>query len=188
MGGVDVGGSDKKRATNSDINMIPFIDLLMVTIAFLLITAVWVTNARLKTNAEVPGQAGCGEECSKAPMKTLHVHVRDDTFALVWKQGSTVLSERAVPKNAIELGSGGVTAIRYPELVTAVQNEWKQSGDHRDPSDRKADQAVLHTADQTPFRELVAVLDAISSARRDVIFEDGRRMEMAAFAATFSAR
>ena len=70
MGGVDVGGSDKKRATNSDINMIPFIDLLMVTIAFLLITAVWVTNARLKTNAEVPGQAGCGEECSKEPLKT----------------------------------------------------------------------------------------------------------------------
>ena len=37
MGGVDVGESGgKKRATNSDINMIPFIDLLMVTIAFLL--------------------------------------------------------------------------------------------------------------------------------------------------------
>jgi len=49
MGGVDVGeGGGKKRATNSDINMIPFIDLLMCTIAFLLITAVWViclTNA-----------------------------------------------------------------------------------------------------------------------------------------------
>ena len=45
MGGVDVGGGGKgKRATNSDINMIPFIDLLMCTIAFLLITAVWVTS------------------------------------------------------------------------------------------------------------------------------------------------
>jgi len=52
MGGVDVGGGNgKKRATNSDINMIPFIDLLMVTIAFLLITAVWTTNSRINADA-----------------------------------------------------------------------------------------------------------------------------------------
>src|SRR4051812_41664175 len=55
MAGVDVGsGGSKKRATNSDINMIPFIDLLFVTIAFLLITAVWTTNSRINANAEVP--------------------------------------------------------------------------------------------------------------------------------------
>ena len=69
MAGVDVGASGgHKRATNSDINMIPFIDLLMVTIAFLLITAVWVTSSRIDTNAEVPGQAGCGEQCDAPPV------------------------------------------------------------------------------------------------------------------------
>jgi len=187
MGGVDVGGGEK-RAKNSEINMIPFIDLLMVTIAFLLITAVWVTNSRVKASAEVPGQTGCGEECTAQPMKVLHVHVRDDGFGLVWKQGPTVLSELKVPKTAIELGSGGVTALRYPDLAEAVRGEWKRSGDHRDASDRRADQAVLHSDDRTPFRELVAVLDAINSARRDVVLEDGRRTEMSAFSATFSAR
>lgn len=186
MGGVDVGGGEK-RPKNSDINMIPFIDLLMVTIAFLLITAVWVTNARLKTNAEVPGQSGCGEECSKESLKALHVHVHEGEFGLVWKQGPTVLSEVKVPKKALELGSGAVTALRYPELVEAVQSEWKRSGDHRDASDRRADQAVLHSDNRTPFRELVAVLDAVSATRRDVVFEDGRRAEMSAFSATFSA-
>ena len=46
MAGVDVGPQGgHKRATNSDINMVPFIDLLFVTVAFLLITAVWVTNS-----------------------------------------------------------------------------------------------------------------------------------------------
>jgi len=34
MGGVDVGGGKGKRSTNADINMIPFIDLLMVTVVF----------------------------------------------------------------------------------------------------------------------------------------------------------
>jgi biopolymer transport protein ExbD len=187
MGGVDVGGGEK-RPKNSDINMIPFIDLLMVTIAFLLITAVWVTNSRLQTNAEVPGQTGCGDECHAEPVKTLHVHVRDGAFKLVWKQGPLVLSETDVPKKAIELGSGSLTALRYPELIEAVESEWKRSGDHRDPSDRKLDQAVLHTDDRTPFREVVAVLDAVSSTRRDVILNDGSREQMAAFSATFSAR
>ena len=101
MAGVDVGGGGKggRRSTDSEINMIPFIDLLMVTIAFLLITAVWVTSSRIDTNAEVPGQAGCGEQCD-APPKTLHVHLQDDRFVLSWKDGSTLVSERSVPRAA----------------------------------------------------------------------------------------
>ncbi len=187
MAGVDVGGGEK-RARNSDINMIPFIDLLMVTIAFLLITAVWVTNARLKTSAETPAAAGCGEECQREPLKTMHVHVGEERFSLVWKQGATVLSEVTVPKLPVELGEQGASAIRFRELSDAIQREWEKSGEHRAPSDRRADQAVLHSDDRTPFRELVAVLDAINAPRRAVLLEDGRTAEMPAFLATFAAR
>ncbi|AGP39883.1 ExbD/TolR family protein [Sorangium cellulosum] len=187
MAGVDVGGGER-RARNSDINMIPFIDLLMVTIAFLLITAVWVSSSRLKTSAEAPAAAGCGEECQKEPLKTMHVHVGEDRFNLVWKQGGTVLSEVSVPKHAVEIGAAGASAIRYRELGDAIQREWERSGEHRAPSDRRADQAVLHSDDKTPFRELVAVLDAINAPRRTVLLDDGRSIEMPAFLATFSAR
>ena len=57
MAGVDVGGgsSGKRRTLDSEINMIPFIDLLMVTISFLLITAVWSHMACLNADAQVPG-------------------------------------------------------------------------------------------------------------------------------------
>ena len=58
MGGVDVGGGGgkgKRKATDSEINMIPMIDLLMVTISFLLITAVWTHLARIDADAQVPG-------------------------------------------------------------------------------------------------------------------------------------
>ena len=56
MGGVSVGGGGGgRRSLDSEINMIPFIDLLMVTISFLLITAVWSHMARINADAQVPG-------------------------------------------------------------------------------------------------------------------------------------
>ena len=46
MGGVNVdnGGKGGRRSLDTEINMIPMIDLLMVTISFLLITAVWIVE------------------------------------------------------------------------------------------------------------------------------------------------
>src|SRR3954466_283846 len=103
MGGVDVGeGGGKKRATNSDINMIPFIDLLMVTIAFLLITAVWVTNSRINADAQAPGPPHPKEETTpQTPEKVLNLQMSESEFGLVWKQGSTVVSEVKVPKTPV---------------------------------------------------------------------------------------
>ena len=59
MGGVNVdsGGKGGRRTLDTEINMIPMIDLLMVTVSFLLITAVWVQSSRIDANANVPGQA-----------------------------------------------------------------------------------------------------------------------------------
>ena len=56
MAGVNVDGAKGgRKALDSEINMIPMIDLLMVTISFLLITAVWVNSSRLESSANVPG-------------------------------------------------------------------------------------------------------------------------------------
>src|SRR3954468_2471965 len=95
MGGVDVGGEGgKKRATNQEINMIPFIDLLMVTIAFLLITAVWVTNSRINADAQVPGPPDPTRELTpQTPEKVLNLTIGETDFTVVWKQGATVVKE-----------------------------------------------------------------------------------------------
>jgi len=91
MGGVDVGGDSKKKQTNAEINMVPFIDLLMCTIAFLLITAVWVTNSRMNADAQVPGPPNPDKELTpQTPEKVLNLHIGESDFALVWKQGATV--------------------------------------------------------------------------------------------------
>jgi len=57
MAGVNVesGGKGGRRAVDSEINMIPMIDLLVCAISFLLITAVWSHMSRINADAQVPG-------------------------------------------------------------------------------------------------------------------------------------
>jgi hypothetical protein len=190
MGGVDVGGGGgKKRATNSDINMIPFIDLLMVTIAFLLITAVWTTQSRINADAQVPGPPDPNKELTpQTPEKVLNLSIGESEFNLVWKQGATVVSDIKVPKTPVEIDSGtGGKILRYPDLAKKIEDEWKQQGGHRDPSDKKLDQCILHSDNRTPFRELIAVLDALYNPKREMKLGDQVK-KVPVFNMTFSVR
>jgi biopolymer transport protein ExbD len=168
MAGVDVGdGGGRKRARNSEVNMIPFIDLLMCTIAFLLITAVWVTNSRLNADAQVPGD-GAGPVNTKEE-RTLHLTVGENDFGLAWKQGKLVTSENHVPKSPVVVDTGtGNKVVRYPDLAKAVQEAWKEQRVHFDIDDKQVDQCTLHTDDRSPYSELVAVMDALYSPKRDM--------------------
>lgn len=183
MGGVDVGeGGKGKRATNADINMIPFIDLLMVTVAFLLITAVWVTNSRLNANAQIPGPPSDKEIQTQTPEKVLNVTIGQDDFTLTWKQGAVVASELKVPKP-----SNAGDPPKYGDLAKKFEEEWKANGSHKDPADTKVDQAVLHTDNRLPFKEVVAVLDALYATKREM--KVGAKTELVpVFNMTFSIR
>lgn len=184
MGGVDVGGGGGKRTVNQEINMIPFIDLLMVTIAFLLITAVWVTFSRMNANAQIPGPPNPEEEVTpQTPEKVLHLHINESDFALVWKQGATVVSETRVAKPE---SKGEI--IKYADLGTKLGEEWKAHGSHQDSSDKKLDQAVLHADNRLPFREVIAVLDALYEQKRDLAVAGGKIQKVPAFNMTFSVR
>ncbi|MRG90703.1 ExbD/TolR family protein [Polyangium spumosum] len=184
MGGVDVGSEGgKKKATNADINMVPFIDLLMCTIAFLLITAVWVTNSRINADAQVPGPPSDTPLTPTPPEKVLNVHIGETDFALVWKQGATVVSEIRIPKTEQAIGE----LVKYPDLAKKLEAEWQANANHRDPSDKKLDQAILHTDNRTPFKEIVAVLDALYATKRTVKLEGGDK-QLPVFNMTFAAR
>ncbi len=181
MGGVDVGGGGGKRTVNQDINMIPFIDLLMVTIAFLLITAVWVTYSRMDANAQVPSVGG-GE--TPPPSKDLHLYSKPDAFVLTWKSGSTVVSETRIPRASFS----DTSTPSYPDLAKAITREWKTHGTHRDASDRSVDRCVVHNDNQEPFREVVAVMDAVYHAKREMVLSDGRRKKVPVFNMAFASR
>jgi biopolymer transport protein ExbD len=184
MAGVDTGGGGHgKRKVNEDINMIPFIDLLMVTIAFLLITAVWVTHSRMNANAQIPGPPNPEREVTpQTPEKVLHLHILENEFSLVWKQGAQVVSETKVPKP----DQSGSDTVRYDDLAKKLGEEWKLHGGHQDPSDKKIDQAVLHSDNKLPFKEIIAVLDALYETKREMVFQGGQREQIPVFNMSFA--
>ncbi len=56
MAGISVGGHGGKKSVDSEIPLVPFIDLLLCCIMFLLATAVWNQLAQLDANQQQPGQ------------------------------------------------------------------------------------------------------------------------------------
>ncbi len=190
MAGVDVGGGGGggRKKLDSEINMIPFIDLLMVTISFLLITAVWSHMARINADAQVPGPPRPDTEVKpKEPEKILHVEMRSpDKFVLVWKQGAQVVNSIDVPRKDDLQVTNGAKKIRYPDLAKKIESEWNNSGSHRDPTDTKLDQAVLHTDNDTQYVYLIGVIDAIYQTHRKLNLPSGKTEEMPAFNVTFA--
>lgn len=187
MAGVDVssGAKGKRKSLDTEINMVPMIDLLMVTISFLLITAVWVNMSRIEARANVPGpieappcdgQSGCADP-------KLHVETNDPTkFSLVWKDGVSVVRTVEVPRDSTK-GHGGLV---YPALAARVADEYRGSGRHRDATDPRFDHAVVHAPHDMPYRELIAVMDAVAQPKRP-IRAGGTTTEAPAFAITFAA-
>jgi biopolymer transport protein ExbD len=169
MGGVSVeSGGGGRRALDSEINMIPMIDLLMVTISFLLLTAVWSSMGRVNANAEVPGQDTSTVVVQKVE-PTLHVDMRSaDKFVLQWKTAGTVARQLEVPRREVVTLEGATRVSRYPDLALAAASEWNAAGSHRDLTDGKLDQAVLHTDDETPYGVLIGVIDALYTVQRPV--------------------
>ncbi len=185
---VDSGGKGGRRTTDSEINMIPMIDLLMVTISFLLITAVWTHMSRINADAQVPGPPRPDvEETKTEPEKQLHVEMRQpDHFTLVWKQSGTIITTIDVPrKDNIEKLQGNIKKVQFTELADKIESEWKTVGQHRDGSDKKFDQAILHTDNDTPYMFIIGVIDAIYRPKRDYTV-GGKTEKMPAFNVTFA--
>ena len=189
MAGVDVGGGGKggRKALDSEINMIPMIDLLMVTISFLLITAVWSHMSRINADAQVPGPPRPDQEVEKQePEKQLHIEMRGpDKFVLIWKQAGTVISTIDVPRKDDVQMEGNLKVVRYLDLAAKIESEWKTVGAHRDGSDRKFDQAILHTDNETPYVYIIGVIDAIYQAHRPFNV-GGKSTQVPAFNVTFA--
>ncbi len=182
MAGIDVGGGHGKRSTNHEIPLIPFIDFLLCLVAFLLVTAVWSQMARLNADARVPGPPKDEPPEEQKKEKQLHVEMKgEQKFQLVWKEGNTVVNTIDVERKQVPVGSNG--DYRYPDLAKKINDEWTSNGSHRAPSDMKFDQAVLHSDNSTPFSDVVAVIDAIYTPKRDV---QGAKDKLPAFNVTFA--
>jgi biopolymer transport protein ExbD len=187
MAGIDTGGGHGKKNLNHEIPLIPFIDFLLCLVSFLLITAVWSQMARINADARVPGPPDPNKELEEKKDKTLHVEMKGDDdkpFQLVWKEGSTVINTIDVPRKAEQVGKDEES---YSLLAEKITEEWnKNESRHFAASDGKIDQAVLHTDNSTPFKDVVAVIDAIYTPQRDWKEASGEIKKRSAFNVTFS--
>jgi biopolymer transport protein ExbD len=185
MAGIDTGGGHSKRPLNQEIPLIPFIDFLLCLVSFLLITAVWSQMARINADARVPGPPK--EDTEPEPEKKdkiLHVEMKGErNFTLVWKEGSTVVNTIDVERKPVPIGSEG--EFVYPDLAKKITEEWNANGSHRAPSDLVLDQAVLHTDNTTQFQDIIAVIDAVYTPKRDLTL-GGATKNVPAMNVTFS--
>ena len=164
MAGISVGGGyGGRRAVNQELPLIPFIDFLLCLVSFLLITAVWAQMSRINADALVPSAPN---PSSEPPVRRLHVQMRgEDSFQLIWKEGSTVIDTIDVPRKQVQVGRDEVA---YPDLATKITEEWSRAGSHRAGSDLRRDQAVLHTDNTTEFKDIIAVIDAVHAPTREL--------------------
>jgi biopolymer transport protein ExbD len=185
MAGISVGGGHGgKRSVNQEIPLIPFIDFLLCLVSFLLITAVWTQMSRITADARVPGPPDPDKELEEPKKdKTLHVEMRgENEFELVWKEGNTVIDTINVPRKQVTMGTDD---FNYPDLAAKIAEQWGTNGSHRDASDLKRDQAVLHTDNTTKFEDIIAVIDAIYTPQRALRI-GGAEEQIPAFNVTFS--
>lgn len=181
---VDTGGGKGKRAVDSELNLIPMIDLMIVCISFLLITAVWSQMSRIDANANVPGQNSELPPKTEEADKMLTVEMKnDDNFLLSWKSGGTVHVTAEVPRHGVPVSTGSASEIRYPDLAKEIAKQWEANGSHRNDDDRVQDQAILAVDNRTPFSDVVAVIDAIYQPKRTF-----KGSEINAFNVTFATR
>src|SRR6476661_3624373 len=116
-GGMDLGqgGKGGKKPLDTAINLVPFIDLMAVTISFLIMTAVWTQIGRL----QVSGGGGDGDPTPDKDDKTVPVTLllseKDLRLAVRFKD----VKEKLGPdQTAITVQTED--AVRYEDLVHVI--------------------------------------------------------------------
>ena len=83
-----------------------------------------------------------------------HRDAQPEKFVLIWKQAGTVISTIDVPHEGQSKTMEGADArdVRYPDLA---EQDFSRSGPRwvrtATQSDKKFDQAILHTDNETPY-------------------------------------
>lgn len=99
MGGINVGGGHGgKKSVDSEVPLVPFIDLLLCCIMFLLVTAVWNQLARINANQQTPGRTQDQPPEDQTPQIKLILQVQNSGYVL----SSTAGDRAEIPKKDAE--------------------------------------------------------------------------------------
>lgn len=156
MGGMSVGGGGHggKKNVDSEIPLVPFIDLLLCCVMFLLVTAVWNRLARLDANQQVPGQAAQMDQ--PPPEETIRLYLQ------VTAAGFTIASTAG---ERIEIPKAGED-YDLETLRTRLQ-ERRQSEPNRHD-------LIVAPEDGVRYEDVVGAMDmAVGEGFEEVSLSDG---------------
>jgi biopolymer transport protein ExbD len=96
MAGISAGGGHGgKKNVDHSIPLVPFIDLLLCCVMFLLVTAVWNQLARINANQQQPGQPQMDTPPPQEPQIKLILQVKNGEYVLATTSGDST----TIPKN-----------------------------------------------------------------------------------------
>jgi biopolymer transport protein TolR len=135
---IQPSGKGGKKPVDAELNLVPFIDLLICNICFLLITAVWTQMARIKVSQKGKGSAAEKSEDVPPEMRVkVVVLVGDDGYTItaggerlvVPKQGQIYDTEKLgkqlreiktrLPQKE-DITVAAEDGIQYKHLITAM--------------------------------------------------------------------
>jgi biopolymer transport protein ExbD len=156
--GQALGTADKK-SVNIDLNIIPFIDVMSCLTAFLLVTAVWISIARLETKpaGRAPGQPCLDGDCAEPRLSVL---IDPDE---IWVGVSRVNEFQKIPRTAAGHDWGKLEETLKQQKASAFF-------DHKADIEIAAASSAGHPV---VYQELIAAMDlAIKTGFVDVGITD----------------
>ena len=156
MAGVSVGdgGHGGKKSLDSEIPLIPFIDLLLCCVMFLLVTAVWNQLARLNANQQQPGERSQQDQPPPQETVKLILQVQASGYILA----STAGERTPIPKNG--------DAFDIEELRTKLQERKRLEPNRRD--------IIVAPEDGVVYKDIIQAMDiVVGEGFADMSLQDG---------------
>jgi len=155
MGGINIdqGGHGGKKAVDSEIPLIPFIDLLLCCIMFLLVSAAWNQLARINANQQQPGQNAPDQPPPEERIKLI-LQVQNTGFVLASTAGDRI----EIPKSG--------DAYDLEELRNKLQERHRLEPNRRD--------LVVAPEDGVHYEDVVDAMDiVVGEGFPDMSLSDG---------------
>lgn len=153
MASISVGGGHGgKKAVDADIPLIPFIDLLLCCVMFLLVTAVWNRLASLPANMQVPSPNAV--DVAPPPSISYYLQVTHEGYTLSSSAGDRL----EIPRNG----------------ETYDQDTLRARLEERRAADPSRHDIILAPEDGVQYADVIAGMDlAIGAGFSDVSLSDG---------------
>lgn len=136
MGGVQEVSGGGKKSLNVDLNLVPMIDLMIVCVTFLLMTAVWTQTGRINVDQSVQKPQPKQEQTD--PPKRLTILVDASGYTVKYADGQPV----SIPK------VGG-------------EYDAEKLEEHLKELELKQDQKIIVAPeDSIPYKDMIATMDS----------------------------